>query len=100
VGGKSRSRVSASAAGASFEGELVTAGGGFASVRCILDGLSRMLAGASGVVLRTNGSDGRSGYKITAKTDQVRAIGGGSSRFYKTAHTHKLTRQCSRHAGD
>jgi NADH dehydrogenase [ubiquinone] 1 alpha subcomplex assembly factor 1 len=52
-----------------FEGQLVTAGGGFASVRCILSGRARRLAGASGVVLRTGGSDGRDGYKLTAKTD-------------------------------
>ena len=55
--------------GATFEGDLVVAGGGFASVRCVLPPqISANLGGATGLLLTCVG-DGRNGYKITAKTD-------------------------------
>ena len=71
MGGSSRSRMSVTKGVASFEGELVTAGGGFASVRVAPPRaqLARGLAAASGLLLRSGGSDGRSGYKLTLKTD-------------------------------
>ena len=69
MGGSSRSRMIVGSDGATFEGDLVVAGGGFASVRCVLPpSISARLSGASGLLLTCMG-DGRSGYKITAKTD-------------------------------
>ena len=72
MGGSSRSRVSAlpSGGGAAFEGELVVSGGGFASCRCVppRGALGQLLRGAQGIVLVCSG-DGRSGYKLTLKTD-------------------------------
>ena len=70
MGGSSRSRMAAAAeGGAAFEGELVVNGGGFASNRLMLprSGVAN-LRGARGVVLTCAG-DGRSGYKLTLKTD-------------------------------
>ena len=70
MGGASRSRMTFNASeGATFEGELVVDGGGFASVRCSLprDAGAR-LDGARGLLL-TCASDGRSGYKIVLRTD-------------------------------
>lgn len=73
MGGSSRSRMTVAKGVASFEGDLVTAGGGFASVRVAPPRaqLARGLAGASGVIVRLGGSDGRSGYKLTLKTDSA-----------------------------
>ena len=51
-----------------FEGDLVVAGGGFASVRCV-PGRMLDLAGARALRLRCAG-DGRHGYKLTLKTDR------------------------------
>ena len=68
MGGSSRSRMVVGADGvASFEGELVVANGGFASVRMIpRERLA--LAGAKALLLRCEG-DGRTGYKLSLKTD-------------------------------
>ena len=40
-------------------------------MRCLLKGRITRMAGTSGLVLLTDGSDGRAGYKLTAKTDSV-----------------------------
>lgn len=70
MGGSSQSHmaVDPTGGGAVFEGELVTAGGGFASVRCVPNRPMPALKGARAVVLRCEG-DGRPGYKLTLKTD-------------------------------
>ena len=71
MGGSSRSRmVKAAEGGAAFEGELVVNGGGFASNRMMIprSGLGS-LRGARGVVLTCASGDGRTGYKLTLKTD-------------------------------
>lgn len=69
MGGSSRSTISATPDGhAVFEGDLVVAGGGFASVRCV-PGRMLDLTGARGLRLRCAG-DGRVGYKISLKTDR------------------------------
>ena len=70
MGGSSRSRMAIVDDGgaATFEGELITAGGGFASVRCMLPKRHPQLRGA--VALRlTCAGDGRRGYKLVVKTD-------------------------------
>lgn len=71
MGGSSRSTMSATPDGhhAVFEGDLVVAGGGFASVRCVPGRMMLDLTGARGVRLRCVG-DGRVGYKLTLKTDR------------------------------
>ena len=47
----------------------MVAGGGFASVRCVPPrGALDMMSGARALILRCSG-DGRSGYKLTLKTD-------------------------------
>ena len=68
MGGSSRSRMTVDGGAMIFEGELVTAGGGFASVRCMLPERPPQLRGA--VALRlTCAGDGRRGYKLVVKTD-------------------------------
>lgn len=68
MGGSSRSRMTVDGGTMVFEGELVTAGGGFASVRCMLPERPPQLRGA--VALRlTCAGDGRRGYKLVVKTD-------------------------------
>ena len=68
MGGSSRSRMTVDGGAMIFEGELVTAGGGFASVRCMLPERPPQLRGA--VALRlTCAGDGRRGYKLVLKTD-------------------------------
>ena len=49
-------------------GDLVVAGGGFASVRCVPPRGALDMSGARALTLRCSG-DGRSGYKLTLKTD-------------------------------
>ena len=69
MGGASRSRMSFVSEGATFEGELVVDGGGFASVRCSLPRSAvSAIDGARGLLLTCAG-DGRSGYKIVLRTD-------------------------------
>jgi len=70
MGGSSRSGMVMSANGATFEGDLVLANGGFASIRCVIPPeVSARLRGATSLLLMCAG-DGRSGYKITVKTDR------------------------------
>lgn len=70
MGGSSRSTMRALDDGsASFEGTLVIAGGGFASVRALPSQPLRW-ANAAGLVL-TYAGDGRSGYKLVLKTDEA-----------------------------
>lgn len=93
MGGSSRSQMRALGGGvASFEGKLVTAGGGFASVRVAPPNgvLSRGLAGATGVVLHSAGSDGRAGYKLVLKTDA--AVDGVSYQASLSAATTELAK--------
>ena len=69
MGGQSRSRMAiAPDGGGCFEGELVIAGGGFASVRSVIPLGS--FAAARALLLRCCG-DGRPGYKLTLKTDSA-----------------------------
>jgi hypothetical protein len=70
MGGSSRSTLRSYDDGeSSFEGTLVVANGGFASVRALLPAsVPRSWASSSGLVL-TCASDGRSGYKVCVKAD-------------------------------
>ena len=72
MGGRSRSRMDIQPDGcAVFQGELVVAEGGFASVRANLPSRGFGMIGAKGLVLQCAG-DGRVGYKMTLKTDTAR----------------------------
>ena len=70
MGGSSRSTLRSYDDGeSSFEGTLVVANGGFASVRALLPAsVPRSWASSSGLVLTCAG-DGRAGYKICVKAD-------------------------------
>ena len=70
MGGSSRSTLRSYDNGeSSFEGTLVVANGGFASVRALLPAsVPRSWASSSGLVLTCAG-DGRAGYKICVKAD-------------------------------
>jgi len=70
MGGSSRSTLRSYDDGeSSFEGTLVVANGGFASVRALLPAsVPRSWASSSGLML-TCASDGRSGYKVCVKAD-------------------------------
>ena len=69
MGGASQSRMTIESDGSAvFEGHLVVAGGGFASVRANLPSRGHGFSGAKGVALRCSG-DGRQGYKVILKTD-------------------------------
>lgn len=66
MGGSSQSRVTMHDGAVVFEGTLVVAGGGFASVRAMLEGSK--WSGAAGLALTCVG-DGRAGYKVVLKSD-------------------------------
>jgi NADH dehydrogenase [ubiquinone] 1 alpha subcomplex assembly factor 1 len=69
MGGKSQSQMIEQGDGAVvFAGELVVAGGGFASIRANLPSQGFFPTGSRGVVIQCNG-DGRAGYKMIVKTD-------------------------------
>jgi NADH dehydrogenase [ubiquinone] 1 alpha subcomplex assembly factor 1 len=69
MGGASQSRMTIEPDGSAvFEGHLVVAGGGFASVRANLPMRGYGFSGAKGLALRCSG-DGRQGYKVILKTD-------------------------------
>ena len=69
MGGASQSRMTIESDGSAvFEGHLIVAGGGFASVRANLPMRGYGFSGAKGLALRCSG-DGRQGYKVILKTD-------------------------------
>ena len=72
MGGSSRSRMTLNQdnGAATFEGNLVVAGGGFASVRANLPTRGHGMAGATGLIIHCSGDD-RTGYKVSLKTDMA-----------------------------
>jgi NADH dehydrogenase [ubiquinone] 1 alpha subcomplex assembly factor 1 len=68
MGGNSQSRMEQHDGSVVFAGNLVVAGGGFASVRANLPPQGFFTSGSKGIVLQCNG-DGRAGYKMILKTD-------------------------------